>query len=327
MDLAVGDLLGQLLDLSLQLVGNLLGRALVAIADADEARGQIGHPRRSEARIVAGDEGLDGLIDGVSDLLLHGADDDVRVDVLLVGVDADGIEALLLGGLEHAVAAGRGNLEDHVRTGVVERDRAVLADRRIVIGHGVVVVDRDLLAVLGAVVLRTLLIADDEVVDRVGVLTADRADRAVGRHGRRNVTGEERAFILGIGDVQNVRDRLGGRVVDPDPLHVGIIRRDGLDVVELPADADDDVRAVGGVLHLCVVVFVVALDRRDLHAEIGGQTVGALLGGVIERAVAEFARHDQCQLGRRRRVGRGLSLVLGLAAAGQQAEHQNRREE
>ena len=65
----------------------------------------------------------------------------------------------------------------------------------------------------------------------------------------------------------------------------------------------------GGVLHLNVVVLVVALDDDGRHAEVGDHAVQALLGGVVEAAVAELARHDQ-------RDGQALGLAVGVGAGG-----------
>ena len=90
-------------------------------------------------------------------------------------------------------------------------------------------------------------------------------------------------------------------------MHAGILGRDALDVVELPADADDDVGLVRGIAHLGVVVFVVALDLGDLHAVIRSQLVHAGLGGVVEGAVAEGAGHYQRQLD----IGNSLLIPAG----------------
>ena len=198
---------------------------------------------------------------------------------------------------------------------------ALLALCGVVIVVGVVGLDLDAAALFGRVVLGALLVADDEVVDGVGVLAADRADDAAVRHRSRDVTREEGALVLGVGDVQDVLDGRGGRVVDPDPVDIRVFGGDGLDVVELPADADDDIGNVGGVAHLGVMVLVVALDGLDLDiAELAGELVHALLGGVVERTVAERTGHDETDDG----------LIAGGAvglAAGAQREHHDEREQ
>ena len=201
----------------------------------------------------------------------------------------------------------------------MQSQRAFLALCGVVIGAGVVLHDVHGLAVLRAVVLRALRVADDKVVDGVAVLAADGTDRAALGHGGRDVAREERALILGVGDVQHVGDRLARGVVDPDELHVRIFRRDGLDIIEFPADAHDDVCLIGGVLHLRCVVFIVALDGADLHAEVLGQTVCAFLGRVVERTVAERTGHDECEL----QVGGGVPLVFRLAAGGKDTRQQS----
>ena len=69
-------------------------------------------------------------------------------------------------------------------------------------------------------------------------------------------------------------------------------------------------------------------QTKDFLIEIGCEAIRALLGGVIERAVAEFARNDERQL-----HGGGVGLcvfrgfVLRLAAAGKQTEQHDCRKE
>ena len=198
---------------------------------------------------------------------------------------------------------------------------ALLALCGVVIVVGVVGLDLDAAALLSRVILSALLVADDEVVDGVGVLAADCADDAAVRHCGRDVAREEGALVLGVGDVQDVLDGRGGRVVDPDPVDVRVFGRDGLNVVELPADAHDDIGDIGGVAHLGVMVLVVALDGLDLDiAELACELVHALLGGVVERTVAERSGHDEADDG----------LIAGGAAgvaAGAQREHHDEREQ
>ena len=71
------------------------------------------------------------------------------------------------------------------------------------------------------------------------------------------------------------------------------------------------------------MVLVVALDDDGRHAEVGDHAVQALLGGIVEAAVAELAGYDQ-------RDGQtvGVAAVAGivdgrvvLLAAGGKAEH------
>jgi len=57
------------------------------------------------------------------------------------------------------------------------------------------------------------------------------------------------------------------------------------------------------------VVLVVALDDDGRHAEVGDHAVQALLGGVVEAAVAELAGYDQ-------RDGQALGLAVGVGAGG-----------
>ena len=185
----------------------------------------------------------------------------------------------------------------------------------VVIVVGVIGLDLDAAALFGGVVLSALLVADDEVVDGVAVLAADCADNAAFRHRSGNVAGKEGTLVLRVGDVQDVCNRLGGRIVYPYPVDVRILGGDGLNVVELPADAYDDVGDVSRVSHLGVMVFVVALDGLDLDvAEFGGETVNALLGGVVERAIAEGAGNHKTYDGL-------ISGLIGGAAACAQREY------
>ena len=70
------------------------------------------------------------------------------------------------------------------------------------------------------------------------------------------------------------------------------------------------------------MVFVVAFDGGDLDAQILRQAVDALLGGIVERAVAEGTGHDQGQGGLAAFLG-GLLLAAARKQAGQQADYQD----
>ncbi len=171
------------------------------------------------------------------------------------------------------------------------------------------------------VVFGALLIADDKVVDGVAVLTADGADRTGLGQGRCNVARQEGAFVLGVGDVQQVLHRVFGCIVDPDPLHVGIAGCNRLDLVELPADAHHHIGGVSGVAHLRGVVFVVALHSHHVDAKVSLEPVGARFGGVIEGAVAKGARHHQRKL---ELIAGGLIILLAARKqAHKQKQHQN----
>ena len=105
--------------------------------------------------------------------VLHRRGHDLIAEVGLVGVDADRLHALLLGGVDHAEAALARDLEDDLRAllDLVERELLAL---RLVDEVLRVAVDRLDVRVRG---LRAGLVAGDVVVDRRDLLAADGADR------------------------------------------------------------------------------------------------------------------------------------------------------
>src|SRR3954454_594213 len=166
-DRPVEDLRLDLLDLR-----GVLRARRADLADADTVVLQAVH--RVGAALVG--VVLDGL-DRVEDRdvhLLQGARDDLAAEVGLVGVDADRLHALLLGGVDGAEAARAGHLEDDLRPlgDLVERD--LLALRLVGEALGVAVEGLD--ARIG--LLRAGLEARDVVVDRRDLLAADAAHRA-----------------------------------------------------------------------------------------------------------------------------------------------------
>src|SRR6476659_6556299 len=124
------------------------------------------------ALVLAALDALDRVLHRHVDLLER-AGEHLRAEVGLVGVDADALDALLLGGVEDAEAALAGDLEDDLRAArdLVERDLLALRLVDEVLGVAVQRLDRRVRR-LGA-----RLVAGDVVVDRRDLLAADARDR------------------------------------------------------------------------------------------------------------------------------------------------------
>src|SRR3954470_9921537 len=160
-DVAVLDLVAGRGDLGLELRAR--GRDL---ADARAVVGQVERGvRPTLERAVL--RRLDRVEHGDVDLL-DGRGQDLRADVGLVGVDADALHRLLLGGVEDAEATLAGDLEDDLRAlgDLVERELLAL---RLVDEVLRVVVER---LDLGQDLLGPGLIAGDVAVDRRDLLAA-----------------------------------------------------------------------------------------------------------------------------------------------------------
>ena len=100
-------------------------------------------------------------------------------------------------------------------------------------------------------------------------------------------------------------------------MDVGILGRHSLHIVELPAHQDHDFGRIGGVADLLGVVYVVALNGFDLDAQVFGQAVGPLLGGVVEGAVPKGTSYHNRHGYITGRAARFLIVVLGFGAASQ----------
>jgi hypothetical protein len=185
-DLAPGDLVLDLLDVGLE---RLAGG--VDLAEADASGLDVEH------RVLAGLErpGLD-LLGGVEHRdvdLLERRRHHVGVDVALVGVHADALDVLLLGGVERAESALTGDREDDLRALVDLVERDLLALR--LIDEVLRVGEQRLDPRVG--LLRAGLIARRVGVDRGNLLPADGRDDLVAalllgveaRHRARQVAG------------------------------------------------------------------------------------------------------------------------------------------
>src|SRR3954463_3302415 len=189
-DLAVLDLVLDRLDL----VGVLLARR-ADLADADAVVVEVGDDVGAALVAVVLD-GLDRVEDRDVDLLQR-ARDDLRAEVGLVGVDADRLDALLLGRVDRPEAAGARDLEDDLRAlgDLVERDLLALVLRGEALR--VAVKRRD----AGVGLLGARLEAGDVVVDRRDLLAAPREAGVLGVG--RGVflaadAGERAAVVLGV---------------------------------------------------------------------------------------------------------------------------------
>ena len=139
------------------------------------------------------------------------------------------------------------------------------------------------------------LIADQEVVDGLVVHAAHRADFAGLRQLGRDIADQEGAFVLRVGDAHQVVAHAVQAVVHKDEPGVRKLGHDfHQPVPELPADGHDEIvgfRRVDKLGRIHGSVFL-ALDDSAVDAVVGNQRLESLVGGVIERTIAQAARHD-----------------------------------
>src|SRR3954447_335065 len=295
LDLAVDDLLTVGVDVLLDVVDEATRRP-----QAHTVRGQVVDDVRA-ALDAAVHEAVDVRLDGVVDALEHGGHDhglEGRVvhGVVLVGVHTD--RALARGGgrLEDAEARTAGRVVNDAGAGVIHALRDDLALRRVVepgevtLGRDVLTVDLDLrVDRLGA-----RDVAGLELVDQLGVDTADEADVVGLRLQGRRDAGEERALLLGEQDAgQVVGSGAGGRGVDDREVHLGVLLGDRGDVLPVrEAHRDDRVVALVGELREQIGT----VRRVGVGGELGQLAAVVLDGGldtvvrgVVERTVATAA--------------------------------------
>ena len=228
--------------------------------------------------------------------LLQGRGEDVRAEVGLVGVDADALDALLLGRVERAEAALAGHLEDDLRAlrDLVERDLLAL---RLVDEVLRVAVQR-LDARVGRLGAR--LVARDVVVDRRDLLAADARDRlgvvVLGLQAG-EVAGEVARLLLleeQALDVRRLALQGGGREVDDRE-----VRRWGTCLATVAVasairkpDRDDQVVLLLGERRQVRDVVGVRLResaRGPAMPSSFSASLEALVGQVVERAVVQAA--------------------------------------
>src|SRR3954454_5028093 len=323
-DLAVLDLVLDRLDL----VGVLLARR-ADLADADAVVVEVGDDVGAALVAVVLD-GLDRVEDRDVDLLQR-ARDDLRAEVGLVGVDPDRLDALLLGGVDRAEAAGARDLEDDLRAlgDLVERDLLALVLRREALR--VAVKRRD----AGIGLLRARLEARDVVVDRRDLLAADARQRATVVLGvqRGQVADEVAGLLLLERQADDVlRLALHPGRVEVDDRELGareLLRRRRHGVGHEEAVADDEVvlllrqrRQVRDVVRV-----LLRHEHATVDAELLDGALEALVRQLVERAVVEAAdvgdETDLDLLALRRARGaaaRAASAVVVAAAARSNAE-------
>ena len=263
-------------------------------------------------------DGLDRVEDRHVDLLQR-ARDDLRAEVGLVGVDADRLHALLLGGVDRAEPARAGDLEDDLRAlgDLVECD--LLALRLVGEALGVAVERLD--ARVG--LLRAGLEARDVVVDRRDLLAADAAERAAVVLGvqPRQVADEVAGLLLleqQPGDVLRLALHRGRRRVDDRELLLRELlgdRRHGVGHEEAVAD-DQVVLLLGERRQVRDVVRVLLGDQHAARdAELLDGVLQALVGELVERAVVEAADvGDEADLELLAARARGRAAAAGAAA-------------
>src|SRR3954454_23132925 len=301
-DLAGLDLVGELLDLGLDVVDEAAGGGqadAVGLQVVDDVRAALD---------LAVDEVVDVGVDRVVDPLERRGHDHrlqrgVADRLVLVGVDADRAAVGGLGRLEDAEAGAAGRRVDDVGALVVHALGDDLALRRVV-EPGEVAGGRDVLDVDGDVRLHGLgggPVAAVELLDQRVLLTADEAD-VVGRGLQRGGdTGQEGALVL--------REPQSGDVSGPQRLAVGVQR----------AGVDDRELGVGVLLgHVADHVAVGEAHRDDrVVALVGqlGEQVGTVGGVGVRRELGVLAAVVLGRLlhaGERRVVERLVPTATGV---------------
>ena len=162
-------------------------------------------------------------------------------------------------------------------------------------------------------------IAHDKVINGVRVLAAYGTDNAGFRHFGGNIARQERALVLGIGDIQHIVYRCGGGIVNPDEVYFGILYRNCFHVKKFPAHQNNNLGSVCRVANLLGMVCVVAFNGPHLHTKVLCQAVGTFLRGIVKRTVAKRAgnHNGHCHFAI---AAAGLAgLVVICCAAGKNA--------
>src|SRR5947209_4823375 len=169
----------------------------------------------------------DDLVDGVVHPLDHAGEDEAGLDPVLIGVDADDVLLVLLGGVEDAQSRVAGGGEDDVRPLADLGHGQLLALARVVprrLGDADVVLDHHDLRIGRA---GPLLVADLELVDEGDVHAADEADDAgLGRTGGDHPYQKAPLVLLEDqgGDVRQLAD-----AVDDGEIALRVVLGDRLD--------------------------------------------------------------------------------------------------
>ena len=270
--------------------------------------------------------------------LLQRRGQDVVAEVGLVGVDADALDALLLGRVKRAEAALAGHLEDDLGAlrDLVERDLLALRLVDEVLRVAVQRLDA------GVGVRGALLEARDVVVHRRDLLAADRGHGGrvvVLRPEAREVTGEVAGLLLleeQALDVLRLALQARGREVDDREVVVRELAGDrGGRLAHEEADRDAQVVLLLGERRQVRDVVAVRLgdQHATLDAEVGLGVLEALVGEEVEGTVVEAAdvRDDAGLdgLGFRGLIAAAAttSVVIVVAAGGDsKCERSNERE-
>src|SRR5712691_6008172 len=273
------------------------------------------------------DDGLDRLEHRHVDMLRRAGQNVLRIDVGLVGIDADRPDVLLSGGLDHAEPAAARDLEHDAGAGgdLVQRDRLaeILFDEVLRVA-----VQRRDPRVSGP---RAGLVAGDEPVDRRLLLTANGTDDVLAWEALlfepREIAGEVADLLLAEEQPEQVRRLvwLGGLVdVHDRELRVREEMRRRVDRLRFrEADADHDV--VAAARERRQVRDVLRARRRQadavLDAELCLRFQDAQVREMVEAAVVQAADVrdepdlDRLARGGRRRGARCRRALLAAAAA------------
>src|SRR5450830_789781 len=236
------------------------------------------------------------IFDGLADVLDVRRNDVAGLDVVLIRVDADCVQATLLGCLEHAQTGGSGNLEDNVALLVIEAESSLLAFGRIIPDTG----EHDTLDLDGLVdVVDAILISlhkshhdriirrGDDADDLVGIdiLDVHICSCKTGTDAR-----EERTLFFDVLDGGYRALAVLHNRVDVDEDLVWILVSHRLQVVlERIGNDEHDVTILCGCFEarLVLACIEVALDRPRLHTILCLDVVNTFLTRIVERIVAK----------------------------------------
>src|SRR5664280_1662620 len=272
---------------------------------------------------------LDGrvdLFDGLAHVLDVRRDDVTRFDIVLIRVDADRVQATLLGSLQNTETRFRSYLEYHIAFLVIEAQRRLLALAWIIPDpgeHNALYCDSGI-DVVDAILVRLHESHDHGVIRRcdnahdlvgVDVLDAGVCRRESGTHASQECT----LFLNVLAGSDRVLGVLNDRV-NVDEYLVGVLVRHRLEtVLEGIGNHEDDVAVLHGSFQprLVLPCVEVALDCSRFDAILALDLVDALLAGIVERVVTKGTIDEVDDL-----VGLGTGYFRLAARKRQADEHQ-----
>src|SRR5450756_518389 len=236
------------------------------------------------------------IFDGFAHVLDVRRDDVTGFDIVLIRIDADCVQATLLGCLEHAQACGGGNLEHNIALLVIETESGLLAFGRVVPNAG----EHDALDLDGLVnVVDTIFIGlhkshhdriirrGDDADDLVGI---DILDAHICSCKTSTDAREERTLFFDVLDGGYRTLAVLHNRVDVDENLVWILVSHRLQVVlERIGNDEHDVTILCGCFEarLVLACVEVALDRPRFHTILCLDVVNTFLARIVELIVAK----------------------------------------